>query len=866
MSWIPLAERFSYLPLLLSGPMLRRTEPHAVTVWLALKASRMVTLRIYRRDAEGKLVQQFEGTRHTLRLGDNLHIVAVTARSRNEYERLAWGELFYYNLFFQADSTPGSHEPETLADLDTPGILTIDPSSADLLHRLVYPGHPLPSFVLPPEDLNRVKLLHGSCRKPHGVGKEMLSAIDAMLEGATAHPADRPQQLFMTGDQIYGDDVAASLLFALIDAGNVLLEGNEEEVLPLVHKRARLLAPGARTEVVRNKALFTTTTPQSHLLSFAEYTAMYLFAWSDVLWPDDLPTAEAIWNTYPEARPQPSAQQKTEATYADHIGRLQAFQSTLPQVRRALANIATYTIFDDHDVTDDWYLDGAWCRQILASALGRRVVRNALLAYALFQAWGNTPAQFDAPNGLALLDTLATWRGDESDSREKRIAEIIGLPASFEGSGELPHSDQALQWHYTFSGPRYQLIALDTRTRRLYRSPREFPGLLAPGALEKQISAAKRNEAEVTIIISAAPVLGVGFMEAIQFWSRLRIKDNYAYDREAWNLEWGTFQKLLSTVSTMKRVVFLAGDVHYAFAASLEYWEHARSATAKIINYTSSPLRNEGSSSHMAMLAVGYPYLYHLLRHTQMPTLDFFAWDVVAVNRHVLKKMLKIIRSKIIMFWWAVPRLIDATRSPYEIVLPAKGWPKGAFNDTPPDRSYRLRYLRDTLQPISVSDVTVEQGQTSHLTPVRLGFRLKRAALRGITFAQATLGRVRRRLARRSLATQLAPERLSRGTRHIARGSIKGADLLERRLEKRKHALTEALFHHEEWLSKWKAGAHIVAYANIGEIGFQWTAEEKDVLQRLWWWHPNNPERPTLATVYRDTLELPQPDAAPPLP
>jgi hypothetical protein len=42
---------------------------------------------------------------------------------------------------------------------------------------LIYPGHSLPGFVLPPEDLNQVKLLHGSCRKPHGIGKEMLSSI-----------------------------------------------------------------------------------------------------------------------------------------------------------------------------------------------------------------------------------------------------------------------------------------------------------------------------------------------------------------------------------------------------------------------------------------------------------------------------------------------------------------------------------------------------------------------------------------------------------------------------------------------------------------------------------------------------------------
>jgi hypothetical protein len=866
MSWTPLAERFSSLPLILAGPMLRRTEPQAVTVWLALKEARIVTLCIYGRDAGGKLVQQFEGTRHTVRLGDHLHIVAVTARATTEHERLAWGQLYYYNLFFQSDGTSASNGPATLADLYMPDVLLIDPSSADLLHRLVYPGHPLPSFVLPAEDLNQVKLLHGSCRKPHGVGKEMLSVIDAILEGAINIPADRPQQLFMTGDQIYGDDVAASLLFALIDAGKFLLEGNKEEVLPLVQMPARMLAPGKRTEVVRNKVMFTTTTPQNQLLSFAEYATMYLFAWSDVLWPDEPPTPEEIWNAYPEARPQPAIQAKTEATSIDHMDRLSLFRSTLPQVRRALANIATYMICDDHDVTDDWFLDGAWCRRVLASTLGRRVVRNALLAYALFQAWGNTPDQFEEPNGLALLNALDTWRGEQSDSKEKTIAELIGLPDSFEGSGELPHSDQALKWNYTFTGPRYQLIVMDTRMHRIYRTPNAFPGLLAPGAIEKQIVAAQRKDAEVTIIISAAPVLGVGLIEAIQFWSRLRIKDNYAYDRETWNLEWGTFQKFLSTVSTMKRVVFLAGDVHYAFAASLEYWDLARSTTAKIINFTSSPLRNEGPNAKMAMLAVGYPYLSHLLRHTQMPTVDFFAWDIAAVNRHILKKIITIIQSRIMLFWWAVPRLIDARRSPSEIVLPARGWPKGAFSDMPPDRSYRLYYLRDTLHPADAQDVTIEQGPTSHLSLTRLKFKLKRMTLRVIIFAEARLGRARRKLARRSLAAEQAPEVLPKGTHHIVRGSIKGAEVVEHRLEKRKDRLAEDLFHREEWLSKWKAGAYIVGYANIGEIGFDWTPEEKSAFQRLWWWHPDTPDHPTLGTEYRDTLELPQSDAAPPLP
>src|SRR6266567_2401070 len=412
MSWTPLAERFSSLPLILSGPMLRRTEPRAVTVWLALKTPQVVTLRIYSRNGAGTLVQQLEGTRHTVRLGDQLHMVAITARATNEHERLAWGELYYYNLFFRPDSTPEWRGPETPAHLDTPGILTHDPSSADLLHRLVYPGHPLPGFVLPPEDLNRLSIMHGSCRKPHGTGKDMLAALDDILETKLQDAAERPQHLFLTGDQIYGDDVASPLLFALTDAGDFLFTGNKEEILPLVDVPAHALPPGGRGSIVRNKAMLTTTTPKNHLLSLAEYVAMYLFAWSDILWPDELPEIEDVQKKYALLQ-NDAVPGESEEQYADLLKRLRQFRSTLPQVRRVLANVPVYTICDDHDVTDDWYLDGAWCQQVLNSKLGHRVIRNALLAYAFFQAWGNTPDQFEQPQGKAFLDAVNGWRGDE---------------------------------------------------------------------------------------------------------------------------------------------------------------------------------------------------------------------------------------------------------------------------------------------------------------------------------------------------------------------------------------------------------------------------------------------------------------------
>src|SRR5437016_3185682 len=96
MSWTPLAERFTALPLILSGPLLRRVEPESVTIWLALKEPCLVTLRVYARNDAGGLVLQCEGTRRTIRLGNNLHIVAVTARA-DVAMPLHWGGLYYYD-------------------------------------------------------------------------------------------------------------------------------------------------------------------------------------------------------------------------------------------------------------------------------------------------------------------------------------------------------------------------------------------------------------------------------------------------------------------------------------------------------------------------------------------------------------------------------------------------------------------------------------------------------------------------------------------------------------------------------------------------------------------------------------------------
>ena len=97
----------------------------------------------------------------------------------------------------------------------------------------------LPSFVLPPQTLNQVKLIHASCAA-HAEGLDALPLVDGQLAAARSSSGTdqawalaRPQQLFLTGDQIYADDLAGSWLAMCIDAGGWLV-GSRTEPVPVL--------------------------------------------------------------------------------------------------------------------------------------------------------------------------------------------------------------------------------------------------------------------------------------------------------------------------------------------------------------------------------------------------------------------------------------------------------------------------------------------------------------------------------------------------------------------------------------------------------------------------------------------------------
>ncbi|NJR65661.1 MAG: PhoD-like phosphatase, partial [Leptolyngbyaceae cyanobacterium CRU_2_3] len=175
MVWTPLSDRLAKLPLILAGPVLRRTQPDTVTVWVALRESCAVTLAVFATEAgEGASLQNLvlAGIQATVALGQQLHVVAVTARPVNG-AGLQPGQVYAYDLSFerlQREAGDRSTLQQALC------------SEAFPEAPISYFAHGLPTFALPPAHLDKLKIVHGSCRKSQGGEQDALPILDSLIE------------------------------------------------------------------------------------------------------------------------------------------------------------------------------------------------------------------------------------------------------------------------------------------------------------------------------------------------------------------------------------------------------------------------------------------------------------------------------------------------------------------------------------------------------------------------------------------------------------------------------------------------------------------------------------------------------------
>lgn len=490
--------------------------------------------------------------RETIRVGKYAFIHLLSFTSSEPFEDTA---RIGYSLSFSDDAQQASWENEQ--------------------RGLLYDGQPSLCFhyTETPETI-----LHGSCRKPHFHSDDALAQVDVLHKNAFKKQNDFPDLLLMTGDQIYADDVAGPMLKAIHSVIDRLglyheaLEGavvtNTNELATHEHgyyEREQLLPQIATNTVLssiffgaKKKPVFTSVNAQNHLIGSAEIIAMYLLVWSDTLWADINIDKDGIPPKY-------------HAIFDKEHEALNGFVKQLPQVRRALAHIPTYMIFDDHDVTDDWNLTRGWEQEVYGNPLSKRMIGNALIGYLLCQGWGNAP---------------------------KKVAPLIAKVQESMGESGLNSHDEVIddlldfdQWHYRLDTTP-PIEVLDTRTQR-WRSESNMnkpSGLMDWEALcDFQHSIIGK---ESVIVVSAAPIYGVKVIEAIQkvftfFGKALTV------DAENWMAHKGTANVILNIFRHYKTppdFIILSGDVHYSFVYDVRL--RFRRNSPHITQFTCSGLKN----------------------------------------------------------------------------------------------------------------------------------------------------------------------------------------------------------------------------------------------------------------------------------
>jgi hypothetical protein len=324
----------------------------------------------------------------------------------------------------------------------------------------------------------------------------------------------------------------------------------------------------------------------------------------------------------------------------NRIHRLEWCYQDLPKVRRVLANIPTYMIFDDHEVTDDWNITYRWQKLTRGNSLGRGVTRNALAAFTIFQYWGNDPR---ACRGNSIqsqvLDNIAAMFADASEAkRGPADSAVTFLEKAFDLNLLLDHppgipspsnASTRMRWDFRYDGPQFEVLALDSRTWRgaetdandLLKEPfydDATATLMTDEAVRLQIPEQPGvgiNPNGICFVIAAAPFLGFPPVESVaqplinlkdmierepkfpfKRWKRSLLFGRVDHDPETWGFRPALFEAILARLNSRNRVIFYSGDVHYSFASHMDYWAldpatGSSKAATRFVQLTASSFR-----------------------------------------------------------------------------------------------------------------------------------------------------------------------------------------------------------------------------------------------------------------------------------
>jgi hypothetical protein len=419
---------------------------------------------------------------------------------------------------------------------------------------------------------------------------------------------------------------------------------------------------------------------------------------------------------------------------------LRIFEHGLPKVRRALANIPTYMIFDDHDFTDDWNLNPMWYDRVYATSLGVTTARNALVSYALFQDWGNDPLRYEKQDDYKnLLATISNLFPDGQFGPNMDAANELDRMFGFRQrgvtdpvTGRVAAINPVIKWHFSVSGPKHLAIALDNRTRRSFVSRLGPPGNVE-GSLDDDEQTAQTEQIpagpftdgkEILLVVAPLQVLGPPVLDELVAPAAFRAFDIINYSKkldprvkfgtrgmvgtdpdaiEAWAFDPTTFEALLKRVEPYRSVVFLSGDVHYSASTVMNYFTKGQQDPARIVQFTSSGFKNV-MPSYITVIDRSIAVAHKIVRANIGA--ERMGWFRKPPSPIVLPADTSAAQ---------IPRALRTKLTQEPTLLPTYGWPKGTTIDAAqrPDWSWRVDPIFDlrpdearplAIQPLDLDD------------------------------------------------------------------------------------------------------------------------------------------------------------------
>jgi PhoD-like phosphatase len=267
---------------------------------------------------------------------------------------------------------------------------------------------------------------------------------------------------------------------------------------------------------------------------------------------------------------------------------------TYPLVRWLFSTVGSATIFDDHDVHDDWNISISWLEEIREQPWWEDRIVGALVSYWVYQHIGNMSPKALRERGILenaydyddAWDHLSEWAKDADWGSEGR------------------------RWSHSRTLGRNRFVFLDSREGRcLGEEPRRMFDDEEWEWLNERVT----GDVEHLIIADTLPVLMPPAMHDLEAWNEAVCAGawgNWAKGpgeriRRAIDLEhWGAFQHsfrqlmgLIEDVAAGRRgepprsIVLLAGDIHHAYLAEVAFRRDA-GVRSPVWQAVCSPYRN----------------------------------------------------------------------------------------------------------------------------------------------------------------------------------------------------------------------------------------------------------------------------------